>query len=80
MLHIVGQKVSTKSLMAALSDCFLSSSHLLLRQYWNLVPNNNNTRILKEDKDIAAIQDSMPTFCPRMCCPPQRKLKLLLPV
>ena len=41
-LRIVGQKVSTKSLMAALWDCFPSSSCLLLREYWNLVPNNNN--------------------------------------
>ena len=49
-LHIVGQKVSTKSLMrAALSDCFSSSSCLLLREYWNLVPNDKNTRV-KETK------------------------------
>ena len=41
----MGQKVRTKSLMAALSDCFPSSSCLLLREYWNLVPNNNNIRV-----------------------------------
>ena len=40
-LCIVGQIVSTKSLMAALSDCFPSSSCILLRKYWNLVRNNN---------------------------------------
>ena len=33
MLRIVGQKVSTKPLMAALSDCSPSSSCLLLREY-----------------------------------------------
>ena len=48
-LHIVRQKVSTKSLMAALSDCFSSSSCLLLREYWNLVSNDKNTRV-KETK------------------------------
>ena len=52
MLRIVGQKVSIKSLMAALSDCFPSSSCLLLREYWNQVPNNMCSH--KEDKDVAA--------------------------
>ena len=42
---IVWQKLSTKSLMAALSDCFPFSSCLLLRKYWDLVPNNDNTRV-----------------------------------
>ena len=45
MLRIVGQKVSTWSLMAALSDCFASSSPLLLREYWNLVANNISVRV-----------------------------------
>ena len=49
MLRIVGQKVSTKSLMAALSECFPSSSCLLLREYWNSVPNNISVRV-KETK------------------------------
>ena len=47
MLRIVGQKVSTKRLMAAFSDCFPSSSCLLLREYWNLVPNNISVRVKK---------------------------------
>jgi len=47
MLRIVGQRVSTGSLMAAFSDCFPSSSCLLLREYWNLVPNNISVRIKK---------------------------------
>lgn len=34
MLCIVGQKVSTKSLIAVLSDCLPSSSCLILREYW----------------------------------------------
>ena len=34
--HIVGQKLSTNCQMAALPDCFLSSSCLILREYWNL--------------------------------------------
>ena len=45
----VEQKASTKSLMAALSDCFPSSSCLLLREYWNLVPSNISVRV-KETK------------------------------
>ena len=45
MLRIVGHKVSTKSLMAAFSDCFQSSSCLLLSEYWNLVPNNISVRV-----------------------------------
>ena len=47
----MGQKATTKSLtrMAALSDCFPSSSCLLLREYWNLVPNDNSTHV-KETK------------------------------
>ena len=39
--------MSTKSLMAALSDCFPSSSCLLLREYWNLVPSNISVGIKK---------------------------------
>ena len=31
--------------MAALSDCFPSSSRLLIREYWNLVPNNSNNGV-----------------------------------
>ena len=50
MLRIVGQKVSTKSLMAALSDCFPSSSCLLLLEYWNLVPNNISVRVKEPRK------------------------------
>ena len=45
MLRIVGQEVSIKCLMAALSDCFPSSSCLLLSEYWNLVPNNISVRV-----------------------------------
>ena len=43
--------MSIKCLMAALSDCFPSSSCLLLREYWNLaiVPNNISARV-KETK------------------------------
>ena len=37
--------MSTKSPMQALSDCFPSSSCILLREYWNLAPNNNNIRV-----------------------------------
>ena len=48
-LRIVGQKVSTKSLMAGLSDCFPFSYCLLLHKYWNFVPNNNNIPV-KETK------------------------------
>ena len=29
---------------------------------------------------MAAIQDLVLTFCPKMYCTPQRKLKLLMPV
>lgn len=46
---IVARKVSTKSLMEASSDCFPSLSCLLLREYWNLLTNNNNIRV-KETK------------------------------
>ena len=42
--RIVWRKVSTNCRMAALSGCFLSSSCLLLREYWNVVPNNTNIR------------------------------------
>ena len=78
MRRIVGQKVSTKSLMAALSDCFPSLSCLLLREYGNQVRNNMCSH--KEDKDMAAIQDLVLTFCLKMRCVPHRKLKLLMPV
>ena len=57
-LRIVGQKVSTKNLMAALSDCLPSSSCLLLHEYWNFVPNNNNIPV-KETK----IWLSFKTWC-----------------
>ena len=77
-LRIVGQKVSTESLMAGLSDCFPSSSCLLLHEYWNFVPNNNYSR--KGDKDMAVIQDLVLTFCPTMQSVQQKKLKLLMPV
>ena len=79
-LRIVGQKVSTKSLMAALTDCFPSSSCLLLSEYWNLEPNNNNIILRKGDKDMAANQDSVFTFYPKMHYVLQRKLRLLMPV
>ena len=45
--RIVGQKVSTNCRMAVLPDCFHSSSCLLLREYWNLVPNNTNICVKK---------------------------------
>ena len=45
--RIVGQKVSTNCRMAALPHCFPSSSCLLLREYWNLVPNNSNICVKK---------------------------------
>ena len=67
-LCIVGQKVSTKSLMAASSDCFPSSSRLLLHEYWNFVPNNNNIPV-KETK----IWLSFKTWC-------SLSPKLLMPV
>ena len=41
--------MSIKSLIASLADCFPSSSCLLLREYWNLVPNNISARV-KETK------------------------------
>ena len=44
-LCIVAQKVGTKSLMEAFSDCFPSLSCLLLREYWNLLTTNNNIRV-----------------------------------
>jgi len=47
--HIAGQKVSTNCRMSALPDCFPSSSCLLLREFWNLVPNNTNIHV-KETK------------------------------
>jgi len=34
-MRIVGQKVSTKSLVAALSDCLPSSPCIILREYWS---------------------------------------------
>ena len=45
MLCIVGQKVSTKFLMVALSDCFPSSSCILLCKFWNLLPNNDSIHV-----------------------------------
>ena len=78
-LRIVGQKESTKSLIAGLSDCFPSSSCILLREYWNLVPNDYNIHV-KKDKDMAATQDLVLTFCLKIRCVPRRKLKLLMPV
>ena len=57
-MRIVGQKVSIKSLMAALSDCLPSSSCLLLHEYWSFVPNNNNIPV-KETK----IWLSFKTWC-----------------
>ena len=45
MLCIVGQKVSNKSLMAALLDCFPSSSCILLHKCWNLLPNNGSIHV-----------------------------------
>jgi len=62
--RIVRQKVSTKSLMAALSDCFPSSYCLLLHEYQNLVPNSYNIQVKVSDKDMAAIQDLVLAFCP----------------
>ena len=46
---IVGQRVRTKSLIAAYLDYFSSSSCLILHEYWNLRPNNNNIGV-KEAK------------------------------
>ena len=45
--RIVGQKVSTNCCTSALPDCFPSSSCLLLREYWNIVPSNTNVRVKK---------------------------------
>ena len=62
----MGQKLSTKSLMAILSDCFPSSFCLL---YANI---GNNTKLYshKGDKEMAAIQDLdlVLTFCPKLHC------------
>ena len=81
MQNIVGQKESTNSRIAALSDCFPYSSCLLLWEYWNLVPNNTNIHV-KETKVqyMAAIQDLVLTFCPTTPCVPQRLLKPLMPI
>ena len=48
---------------------------LFLREYWTLVPNNNNIHG-KETK----IWLSFKTFCPTMHSVQQKKLKLFLPV
>ena len=45
--RIVGQIGSTNCRMSASPDCFTSLSCLLLREYWNLVPNNTNIRVKK---------------------------------
>ena len=76
MLRIVWQKISTKSPMAALSDCFPSSSCSLLREYWNLVRSNNNIRV-KETKIWVPFK-TWCSLCPEMRCLPQRKLKVLM--
>ena len=70
------QKISTKSPMAALSDCFRSSSCSLLRKYWNLVSSNNNIRG-KETKIWLPFK-TWCSLCPEMRCLPQRKLKVLM--
>ena len=62
--RIVGQKVSTKSLVTALSDCIRSSSYILLHEYWNLVPNNNNIRV-KETKIWLLFKTGCSLFVPR---------------
>ena len=69
--RIVGQKVSTNCRMAALSDCFPSSSCLLLREYWNFVPNNTNVHV-KEIKTFTAVQDLVLIFRPTMHCVPNK--------
>ena len=72
MLCIMGQKVSTKSLMAILSDCFPSSSCLI---YAN-IGNNSNIRINGERNGChSRLGDHFLSLCT-----PQRKLKLLMPV
>jgi len=73
MLCIMGQKVSTKSLMAILSDCFTSSSCLL---YENIA---NNTNIhIKETKKCLPYKTWWSLSVPRSTALPQRKLKLLM--
>ena len=76
-LCIVGQKVSTKSWMTAIS---LSP----LQEYCYYLVRSSNIRVkggkIKEGKqsDKAAIRDLVLTFCPTMCSVQQRKLKLLM--
>ena len=69
--RIVGQKVSTNCRMAALPDCFPSSSCRLLREYWNFVPNNTNVHV-KEIKTFTAVQDLVLIFRPTMHCVPNK--------
>ena len=79
---IVGQKVRTKSLMAALLDCFTSSSCLILHEYWNSGPNNNNIGV-KEAKIWLTFKTWCSLFVPRHAAIlSQRKLsmKILMPV
>ena len=77
---IVGQKVSTKSLMAAYLDCFSSSSCLILHEYWNLGPNNNNISV-KEAKIWLPFKTWCSLSVPgRAAILSQSKLKLLMPV
>jgi len=73
MLCIMGQKVSTKSLMAALSDCFPSSSCLLYAHI------GNNTNIdIKETKKWLPFKTWCSLSVPSCTALPQRKLKLLM--
>jgi len=69
--RIVEQKVSTNCRMAALPDCFPSSSRLLLREYWNFVPNNTNVHVM-EIKIFTAVQDLVLIFRPTMHCVPNK--------
>ena len=72
MLCILRQKVSTKSLMAVLSDCFPSSSCLL---YANI---GNYTNIhIKETKKWLPFKTWCSLSVPLCTALPQRKLKLL---
>ena len=74
------KKVSTKSLMAALSDCFPSSSCLLLLEYWNLVPSNISVRV-KETNIWLPFKTLGAHFLSKDAASlPHRELKLLMPV
>ena len=76
--RIVGQKVSTNCCTSALPDCFPSSSCLLLREYWNVVPSNTNIRVKKWRYDCHPRLGAH-FLSHNALCAQQRKLKLLMP-